>query len=50
MVMVFDVAVIGLTHEAVDVNTQVTVVPLARADVVKLLLSVPAFILSTFHW
>jgi hypothetical protein len=47
--MVFDVAVVGLAHEAVEVNTHVTVAPLVSDEVVKLLLSVPAFTLFTFH-
>jgi hypothetical protein len=49
IVMVFEVAVAGLAHEAVDVNTQVTVAPLVKEAVVKPLLSVPAFTLFTFH-
>jgi hypothetical protein len=49
IVIVFEEAVAGLAHVAVDVNTQVTVEPLARAVVVKALLSIPAFTLFTFH-
>jgi hypothetical protein len=49
IVMVFDVAVVGLAHDAVEVSTQVTVAPLVNDAVVKALLSVPAFTLFTFH-
>jgi hypothetical protein len=49
IVIVFEVAVVEPAHEAVEVNTQVTVAPLARAVVVNALLSVPAFTLFTFH-
>jgi hypothetical protein len=49
IVMVFELAVVGLAHEAVDVNTQVTVAPLVNEAVVNALLSVPAFTLFTFH-
>jgi hypothetical protein len=49
IVMELEVAVVGLTHDALEVNTHVTAAPLVKAAVVNALLSVPAFTLFTFH-
>jgi hypothetical protein len=50
IVIVLEVAVVGLAHDAVEVSTHVTVAPLVKPAVVNALLSVPAFTLFTFHW
>jgi hypothetical protein len=49
MVIVFEVAVVALTHVALDVITQVTICPLVNDEVVNVALFVPAFAPSTFH-
>jgi hypothetical protein len=48
-VIIEEVAVVGLAQVAVDVSTTVTWAPFVKLAVVKLLLSVPAFTLFTFH-
>ena len=49
MVILLDVAVIGLTQAALLVITQVTACPLVSVVVVKVVLLVPAFTPFTFH-
>ena len=49
IVIPVDVAVVGLTHAAVEVITQVTICPLVNAVVVNVALFVPAFVPATFH-
>ena len=49
IVMLLDVAVVGLAHVALLVNTQVTICPLVRVVVVKVEMFVPAFTPFTFH-
>jgi hypothetical protein len=50
IVNVFDVAGEAVTQGALEVITQVTVLPLARVLEVKVALFVPAFTPFTFHW
>ena len=50
IVIPVDVAVAGLTHTALEVITQVTMSPLFKVLVVKVVLFVPAFPPFTFHW
>jgi len=50
MVIALDVAVAIVKQVALDVNTQVTMSPLAKLDEVNVVLFVPAFTLFTFHW
>ncbi|KAF5032324.1 hypothetical protein DSECCO2_618510 [anaerobic digester metagenome] len=50
IVIPVEVAVVGDAHEAVDVITQVTTSPLARALLVYVALLVPTFVPLTFHW
>ena len=49
IVIPVDVAVVGLTHVAVEVITQVTICPLVNVVVVNVALFVPAFVPATFH-
>ena len=49
IVTVFDVAVAGETQDAFEVITQETVLPLARAAFVYVLLFVPTFAPFNFH-
>ena len=49
MVILLEVAVVGLAHTALLVKTQVTICPLVRVVVVKVEMLVPAFTPSTFH-
>ena len=49
IVIVFDVAVVGLAQLAFDVSTQETTCPFVSVEVVKVVLFVPAFAPSTFH-
>lgn len=50
MFNVFEVAVSGLAHAALLVNTTLTVWPLVKVEVVKLGLLVPWLLPFTFHW
>jgi hypothetical protein len=45
----FEVAVVVVAQFALEVNTQVTTLPLVSAELVKILLFVPAFTPFTFH-
>ena len=49
MVIAFEVAVAGFAHASDDVNTTVTISPLASVELWKVLLLVPAFTPFTFH-
>jgi len=49
IVMVFEVALIGLEHGRFEVITQLTTWPFARADVLKVD-PVPELLFPTFHW
>jgi hypothetical protein len=49
MVIALEVAVVGDAHAAVEVITQVTTCPLVSADVVKVVLLVPALVPFTCH-
>ena len=49
MVILLEVAVVGLAHTALLVKTQVTICPLVRVVVVKVEMLVPAFTPFTFH-
>ena len=48
--ILFEFAVVGLAHVAVDVIVHVTACPLVIADEVNVALFVPAFIPATCHW
>ena len=50
IVMELEVAVAVVTHVALEVMTQVTACPFVMAVLVKVGLSVPAFVPLTFHW
>ena len=49
IVMLLEVAVVGLAQRALLVNTQVTICPLVSVVVVKVVLLVPTFPPFTFH-
>jgi hypothetical protein len=49
IVTAFEVAVVALTHAALEIITQVTICPLVNDEVVNVALFVPAFAPSTFH-
>ena len=49
MVMLLEVAVVGLAQVALLVNTQVTICPLVSVVVVKVVLLIPTFPPFTFH-
>jgi hypothetical protein len=49
MVMLLDVAGLPVGHVALDVSTQVTALPFAKVEEVKVLLFDPAFTPFTFH-
>ena len=49
IVMLLEVAVVGLAQVALLVNTQVTICPLVRVVVIKVVLLVPTFPPFTFH-
>jgi hypothetical protein len=46
----FEVTDDGDAHARDDVSTQVTACPLVSAELIKLLLLVPALVPFTFHW
>ena len=49
MVMEFELAVVGLAHDALEVMVQLTTCPLVNEDVVYVALFVPTFDPFTFH-
>jgi hypothetical protein len=50
IVTVLDVAGLPVAHVALDVNTHVTMSPLARAAFVYVVLFAPTFVPLSFHW
>jgi hypothetical protein len=49
MVILFDVATVEVTHEAVDVITQVTTALFVKVELINVELLVPTFTPFTFH-